>query len=67
MWTGRQTLGEIEGALAKLRRDEGQFDSALVSATGQAEQLRGDRANALRELARVKLDEMSKWRADSAS
>ena len=62
MWTGRQTLGEIEGALAKLRRDEGQLDSSLASATGQAEQLRADRANALRELARVKLDEMSAGR-----
>ena len=62
MWTGRQTLGEIEGALAKLRRDEGQLDTALASATGQAEQLRAERANALRELARVKLDEMSAGR-----
>ena len=62
MWTGRQTLGEIEGTLAKLRRDEGQLDSALASATGQAERLRADRANALKELARVKLDEMTAGR-----
>ena len=62
MWTGRQTLTEIEGALSKLRRDEGQLDGALASATGQAEQLRGERAKALRELARIKLDEMAAGR-----
>ncbi len=62
MWTGRKTLSEIEGALSKLRRDEGQLDGALASATGQAEQLRGDRAKALRELARIKLDEMAAGR-----
>ncbi len=62
MWTGRQTLGEIEGAISKLRRDEGQLDSALASATGQAERLRHDRADAFRELARVKLDEMAAGR-----
>jgi hypothetical protein len=62
MWTGRQTLSEIEGALAKLRRDESQLDGALASAARQAEQLRGDRAAALRELARIKLDEMTAGR-----
>lgn len=62
MWTGRQTLGEIEGALAKLRRNEGQLDGALASAAAQAERLRADRAAALRELAKVKLDEMAAGR-----
>ncbi len=62
MWTGRQTLSEIEGALAKLRREAGQLDGALASATGQAERLRGERASALRELARIKLDEMAAGR-----
>lgn len=62
MWTGRQTLGEIEGAISKLRRDESQLDNALSSATGQAEKLRHDRVEAFRELARVKLDEMSAGR-----
>ena len=58
MWTGRQTLTEIESTLSKLRRDEGQLDGALASAAQQVEKLRADRAAALRELARVKLDEM---------
>ncbi len=62
MWTGRQTLGEIEGALAKLRREEGQLDGAMASAATEAERLRSERANALRELARIKLDEMSAGR-----
>ncbi len=62
MWTGRQTLGEIEGALTKLRREEGQLDSALASAAGQAERLRAERVEALRELARIKLDEMTAGR-----
>jgi hypothetical protein len=62
MWTGRQTLGEIEGAISKLRRDESQLDSALSSATSQAEKLRHDRTEAFRELARVKLDEISAGR-----
>ena len=62
MWTGRQTLTEIEGALMKLRRDETQLDGALASAAQQAERIRADRASALRELARIKLDEMSAGR-----
>lgn len=62
MWTGRQTLGEIEGALMKLRRDESQLDGALASAAQQVERLRADRAAALRELARIKLDEMAAGR-----
>jgi hypothetical protein len=58
MWTGRQTLGSIEGAIANLRGEESQLDGALRSAVAEAERLRKDRADALRELARVKLDEM---------
>ncbi len=62
MWTGRQTLGSIEGAIANLRGEESQLDGALRSAVGEAERLRKDRTNALRELARVKLDEMAAGR-----
>lgn len=62
MWTGRQTLSEIEGTLAKLRRNESQLDSAIAAAAGQAERFRAERAAALRELARVKLDEISAGR-----
>lgn len=62
MWTGRQTLGSIEGAIAKLRGEESQLDGALRSAMTEAERLRKDRSDALRELARVKLDEMAAGR-----
>jgi hypothetical protein len=62
MWTGRQTLGEIESALTKLRQEEGQLDTALNSATSEAEALRRDRAQAYRELARIKLGEISSGR-----
>ncbi len=58
MWTGRQTLESIEGALTTLRREEGQLDAALRSAVAEAERLRKERLDTLRELARVKLDEM---------
>ena len=62
MWTGRQTLGEIEGAIAKLHQDESQLDTALESATAKAEQLRKDRGDAFRELARIKLGEIEAGR-----
>lgn len=62
MWSGRKTLGEIEGAISKLRQEEGQLDTALASAAAQAEQLARDKASAHRELARIKLDEIDSGR-----
>ena len=62
MWTGRQTLGEIEAAIAKLHRDESEIDAALAIATEQAERLRRERGDAFRELARIKLGEMEAGR-----
>jgi hypothetical protein len=62
MWTGRQTLESIEGALTTLRREEGQLEAALRSAVSDAERLRKERLETLRELARVKLDEMAAGR-----
>ena len=62
MWTGRQTLGSIEGAIGKLYREENQLDTSLKSAVAEAERLRRERAETLRELARVKLDEMAAGR-----
>ncbi len=59
MWTGRETLGSIERAIGELRRDETQLDKAMNSAVGEAERLRKARAEALRELARIKLNEMA--------
>jgi chromosome segregation ATPase len=62
MWTGRQTLASIESAISDLRREEGQLDTALRSAVAETERLRKERSDALRELARVKLDEMAAGR-----
>ncbi len=62
MWTGRQTLESIEGALTTLRHEEGQLEAALRSAVSEAERLRKERLESLRELARVKLDEMAAGR-----
>jgi chromosome segregation ATPase len=62
MWTGRQTLASIEGAIAKLHGEEGQLDQALRSAVGDADRLRKERSEGLRELARIKLDEMTAGR-----
>jgi hypothetical protein len=62
MWTGRQTLGSIVSAIGKLYREETQVDSSLKSAIADAERLRKERGEALRELARVKLDEIAAGR-----
>src|SRR5262245_10568147 len=62
MLTGRQTLGSIESAIGTLYREETQLDRSLRSAVGEAERLRKERAESLRELARVKLDEMAAGR-----
>lgn len=62
MKTGRQTLGTIEETLGDLHAQETQLDAALASAGQKAEELRQQRAAALRELARVKLDEMTAGR-----
>ena len=58
MWTGRQTLAAIEGSIAKLHGEEGTLDAALRSAVADVERLRTERNQTLKELARVKLDEM---------
>lgn len=62
MWTGRQTLGSIESAIANLHGEESQLDQTLRSAMGDAERLRKEKTEALKELARVKLDEMAAGR-----
>lgn len=62
MWTGRQTLASIESAIAELHGEEGQLDQALRSAVGDTERLRKERGEGLRELARIKLDEMAAGR-----
>ena len=66
MWTGRQTLSSIENAIANLHKEEGQLDTALRSAVAETERLRTERSEALRELARVKLDEMAAGRLVSS-
>ena len=66
MWTGRQTLSSIENAIANLHKEEGQLDAALRSAVGESERFRKERSEALRELARVKLDEIAAGRLVSS-
>jgi hypothetical protein len=62
MWTGREALGSIDSAIGKLYREESQLDASLKSAVAETERLRRERAETLRELARVKLDEMAAGR-----
>lgn len=62
MWTGRQTLASIEQAIGNLHQEEAQLDDAIKSATVEAERLRTTRDEALKELARVKLDEITAGR-----
>lgn len=60
MISGRQALATIEDAVARLRADENGLDSALRSATETAARLRTERMEAFRELARVRLDALSR-------
>src|SRR5262245_18379254 len=62
MWTGRQTLASIEDAISKLHREQGQLEEALRSAVSETERLRAERGKSLRELARIKLDEIAACR-----
>jgi chromosome segregation ATPase len=62
MWTGRQTLASIESTLGRLHAEEGELDAALRSAAADADRLRKERVEALRELARIKLDELQAGR-----
>lgn len=62
MWTGRQTLEQMEGAISRLHRQETELDSALASASAEAERVRRERTAAFRELARIKLDEITAQR-----
>jgi chromosome segregation ATPase len=58
--SGRQALATIEDAVARLRSDESRLDAALRSAAEQAARLRAERMAAFRELARVRLDALSR-------
>jgi regulator of replication initiation timing len=62
MLTGRQTLASIEDAISKLHLQQGQLEQALQSAVSETERLRAERSANLRELARIKLDEMAAGR-----
>jgi hypothetical protein len=62
MQSGRQTLSQIEHTIAKLHGDETRLDAALKSADAETERLHAARSAALKELARVKLDEISAGR-----
>ena len=62
MQSGRQTLSQIEQTISKLHADETRLDTALKSADAEAERLHSDRVAALKELARIKLDELTAGR-----
>jgi hypothetical protein len=62
MWTGRETLASIEGAIGKLYGEQGELDQTLRSALDESGRLRAQRSDSLRELARIKLDEMTAGR-----
>lgn len=60
MISGRQALGEIERAIAQLRGDEDRLGEALRGANDQAARLRAERMEGFRELARIKLDALTR-------
>ena len=62
MWTGLQTLNSIENTIGRLYKEESELDGSLKSAAADAARLRQERVEALRELARIKLDEMQAGR-----
>jgi uncharacterized membrane protein YgcG len=59
MMSGRQALAAIENAVAEARSAEDRFDAVLRSATDQAGRLRAERAEAFKQLARVRLDTLT--------
>jgi hypothetical protein len=59
MWSGRDTLGSINQAISRLHSEESSLDRALQSAMAEGERLRQERGRLMRELARVKLDEIA--------
>lgn len=65
MWSGRETLSSIDGAIARLHGEESGLDRAIQAAMGEADRLRDERGKTLRELARVKLDEIAAGRLTS--
>jgi chromosome segregation ATPase len=65
MWTGRQALAELDGAVARLHSEESGLDQALQSAMQTLETERRQRNAVLTELARVKLDELASGRLAS--
>src|SRR5262245_23339506 len=62
MLTGRETLVSIESAISKLHGEQANLDQALSSAVSTTERLRSERSQSLRELARIKLDEIAAGR-----
>lgn len=62
MRTGRQTLGSIEETIARLRSEEERAASSLRAILDGETRLQTERTEALRDLARVKLDEMAAGR-----
>ncbi|HEY8381308.1 MAG TPA: hypothetical protein VIL09_04060 [Microvirga sp.] len=60
MISGRQALAQIEQTIEKARQQEAQFGRAYATATEEVGRLRIQRTEAFRELARLKLDAITK-------
>ena len=60
MISGRQALATIEQTIAQARGEEARLDAALKTAADQAARLRAERMDAFRDLARLKLDAMTR-------
>jgi regulator of replication initiation timing len=62
MRSGRETLTDIDAAIADVHRQESTLDRSLQSAMSEIERLTAERGKILRALARVKLDEIAAGR-----
>lgn len=60
MISGRQALAQIERTIEEARRQETQLEQAWQTATEEAARLRIERTEAFRELARLKLDAITR-------
>src|SRR5262249_13180745 len=58
MFTGRDALFSVEQAIGEIRNDESDLDASLRSAMDEGARLRQEQSQALRPLARIKLDDL---------
>jgi hypothetical protein len=56
MWTARDAFGQLEQHISQARSAEDDLSATLQSVTDQAGRLRAERTDALKDLARIRLD-----------